>query len=63
MHFNSTSAKFILEIFNAMQSYRKDNLIAEINWYYLDGDTDMLEAGEEFATLCPQVPVNYIVRS
>ena len=59
-YFNSTSAKFILDIFYTLQKLKKEGYDVEVNWHYDNGDIDMLEAGEEFAGLCPNLPINYL---
>lgn len=59
-YFNSTSAKFILDIFLVLQKFIKEGYDVEINWYYNDGDIDMKEAGEEFAGICPKLLINFL---
>lgn len=59
-YFNSTSAKFILDIFLVLQKFKNEGYDTEIDWHYDSGDIDMKEAGEEFAGLCPNLIVNYI---
>lgn len=59
-YFNSTSAKFILDIFYTLQKLKKEGYDVEVNWHYDNGDIDMQEAGEEFAGLCPNLPINYL---
>lgn len=59
-YFNSTSAKFILDIFYTLQKLKKEGYDVEVNWHYDNGDIDMLEAGEEFAGLCPYLPIKYL---
>ena len=59
-YFNSTSAKFILDIFFQIERMIKKGLPGEIVWYYDKRDTDMKESGEEFSKLAPGVPVRYV---
>ena len=42
---NSTSAKFILDIFTKIQKIIIEGYAAQIKCHYQKGDTDMLEAG------------------
>jgi len=59
-YFNSTSAKFILDIFFQLQKFHKAGFEAEIIWNYDKRDTDMKESGEEFSKYVPEVPVKYV---
>lgn len=59
-YFNSTSAKFILDIFYQIGKMNQEGYKAEIHWLYDQRDTDMKEAGEEFAKLVPDLPIKYI---
>jgi hypothetical protein len=47
-YFNSTSAKYILEIFNKFEKFKKENINVKVVWSYHEADTDMKESGEEF---------------
>lgn len=57
-YFNSASSLIILEIMNVLDKMNKANKNVKISWNYLDGDDDMLEAGEEYAELV-NVPFEY----
>jgi hypothetical protein len=59
-YFNSTSAKFILDIFFQLEKIRNEGYEAEIVWHYDNRDTDMKESGEEFSKLAPGVPVRFV---
>ncbi len=59
-YFNSTSAKFILDIFFQLEKIHKEGYEIEIVWHYDKRDTDMKESGEEFSKYVPGVPVTYI---
>lgn len=59
-YFNSTSAKFILDIMFVISNYHNNNINACINWYHKSGDVDSKEAGEEFAELCEGLKINFI---
>ncbi|OFY86032.1 MAG: hypothetical protein A3F72_21550 [Bacteroidetes bacterium RIFCSPLOWO2_12_FULL_35_15] len=58
-YFNSTSAKFILDIFYLVEKMNKEGYEAEIHWYYDKQDIDMKESGEEFAKLVPYMSIKY----
>jgi hypothetical protein len=59
-YFNSTSAKFILDIFYQLEKIQKEGYDAEIIWHYDKRDTDMKESGEEFSKYVPDLKVEYI---
>ena len=50
-YFNSTSAKFILDILQKLESFKKDEISIAVNWYYEEQDLDMKESGEEFSKM------------
>jgi hypothetical protein len=51
-YFNSSSAKFILDIMNIARNFYEKGLNIKVEWYYQDDDEDMKEAGEDFADFC-----------
>lgn len=59
-YFNSTSAKFILDIFFVLEKMVKEGYEAEVVWHFDKRDTDMKESGEEFSKLAPGVPMHYV---
>jgi len=50
-YFNSSSYKPIFDILNKLCVIKNKNNKVKVEWYYKDGDTDLLEAGEEFSDL------------
>ncbi|MBL4658679.1 MAG: DUF1987 domain-containing protein [Flavobacteriales bacterium] len=58
-YFNSTSAKFLLDIFMKLATFRKDDINIKVNWHYDEPDIDMKESGEEFAEMTG-LPFEYI---
>lgn len=50
-YFNSSSYKPLFDILNKLNAIQNRNGKVKVDWQYKDGDTDMLEAGEEFAEL------------
>ncbi len=57
-YFNSASSLMLLEIMNILDKMNKAGNEVKIIWNYLDGDDDMLEAGEEYAELV-KVPFEF----
>ena len=51
-YFNSSSAKFILDIMNIAREEYEKGLNIVVEWYYQEDDEDMKEAGEDFADFC-----------
>lgn len=50
-YFNSSSAKFMFDIFEELNSIHKSGLPINIQWYFDEEDDDMREAGEEMQNL------------
>jgi SiaC family regulatory phosphoprotein len=49
-YFNTSSSRRFLEIFDMLEDYSKNKSgVVKINWFYKEGDVDMLESGEEYA--------------
>lgn len=46
-YFNSTSAKFLLDIMNSLSTIKQEGAELTINWYYDEIDEDMLDSGKE----------------
>lgn len=51
-YFNSSSAKFLFDIFSNLQTLRDEGVPVEIEWHYDEEDIDLREAGEDLALLC-----------
>ena len=51
-YFNSSSAKFILDILNIVKLFKEGGINVEVNWYYFEDEDDMKEAGEDFSEFC-----------
>ena len=58
-YFNSTSAKYIMDILYQLDTFKAAGLETLIKWYYDAMDDDMKEAGEEFAKLIKS-PIEFI---
>jgi len=50
-YFNSSSAKFLFDIFIAFGAMKNKGIPVNILWYYESEDEDMKDAGEEIAEL------------
>jgi hypothetical protein len=59
-YFNSASAKIIVSLLQQITHVSLQHKKFIINWYYEDGDEDILERGEYFATIL-DIPVNFIM--
>ena len=58
-YYNTSSAKKILELIKKVALIRKSGNNLEINWYYDDGDEDMLNAGSDYSSVV-EIPFNFI---
>ncbi len=50
-YFNSTSAKYILDIFKSLNAISALDIKLEIKWLYEEDDEDMLEVGQEMSRM------------
>lgn len=51
-YFNSSSAKFLFDIFALLRDLNNEGTPVEIEWHYDMEDTDLREAGEDLSLLC-----------
>lgn len=53
-YFNSTSAKVLFDLFSLLKNTgaEKFKVIFEIDWFFHEDDTDMLDAGKEMESMC-----------
>lgn len=58
-YFNSASAKIFISLLQKITYVTLRHKKFVINWYYEEGDEDILERGEYFAAIL-DVPVNFI---
>lgn len=58
-YFNSSSAKFLFDIFCELKRIAAAEIPVVIEWYYEPEDTDMLEAGQDMALLS-EIEFTYI---
>ena len=58
-YFNSTSAKYILDIFKSLNAINAMGIGLDIKWFYEEDDEDMLEVGQEMSRMS-KLPFEYI---
>ncbi|MCE3226838.1 MAG: hypothetical protein K0S32_1389 [Bacteroidetes bacterium] len=59
-YFNTASSKIILDILLKLEEIQAEGKNSfSIEWYYTDGDDDMVEAGEEYKELV-EIPFNIL---
>lgn len=61
VYFNSSSAKFLLDVLVEIDKIHNGGKETIINWYYDDGDDDMLEVGEDLSDMV-EFKFNYITQ-
>ena len=47
-YYNSSSAKFLFNIFEKLKSLQEEGIEIKMHWYYDELDEDLLESGKEF---------------
>ena len=57
-YFNTSSSKFILEILRILENNTENKNIV-VNWFYEEGDLDVLESGQYFESIIG-IPFKYI---
>jgi hypothetical protein len=58
-YFNSASARIFITLFQKITFVALKNKKYKFNWYYEEGDEDILERGEYFASVL-DVPINFV---
>ena len=58
-YFNSTSAKYILDIFKILSSVHSQGMNIRVKWLYEADDEDMLEVGMEMSRMS-KLPFEYV---
>ncbi|MRR18566.1 DUF1987 domain-containing protein [bacterium] len=61
-YFNSSSAKFLFDIFAHLRDLNNSGVPVDIEWYYDEEDTDLREAGEDLSLLC-EMPFKYVPKT
>jgi hypothetical protein len=58
-YFNSGSAKFVMQILRELSELLTEGKDLEVNWYYEEGDDDILERGEYYSSIL-DLEINFI---
>jgi hypothetical protein len=58
-YFNSGSAKFVMQILRELSEVIHAGKELKINWYYEEGDDDILERGEYYSSIL-DLEINFI---
>ena len=58
-YFNSGSAKFVMQILRELSELLAEGRELKVNWYYEEGDDDILERGEYYSSLL-DLEINFI---
>ncbi len=61
-YFNSSSAKYILDLCKQISAVRGKGINMIVNWHFEKDDTDMLEAGKEMSRIA-KFPFEYVQRN
>lgn len=61
-YFNSSSAKFLFDIFAHLRDLNSAGVPVDIEWYYDEEDIDLREAGEDLSLLC-ELPFKYFPKT
>lgn len=58
-YFNSGSAKYVMQILRELSELRTNGKDLIVNWYYEEGDDDILERGEYYSSIL-NLDINFI---
>jgi hypothetical protein len=61
-YFNSSSAKFLYDIFNDLKRLNASQIPYLVEWLYEEQDSDMLDAGQDIALLV-ETEFKYVVKN
>ncbi len=59
-YFNSTSAKFIMDVLMQLDKMAQEGYPIKARWHYDKRDEDMKESGEEFSKLLKKLPIEFV---
>ena len=59
-YFNSTSAKFIMDMLMQLDKMAQEGYEIKAKWFYDKRDEDMKESGEEFSKLLKKLPIEFV---
>jgi SiaC family regulatory phosphoprotein len=58
-YFNSTSQKYLMELFRVMENTQSEKYAMHVNWHFDKDDEDLEQIGQEYARLL-KIPFTYI---
>jgi hypothetical protein len=58
-YLNSGTSKFVLQLLKKLKDCARDGCNLNVNWYYEEGDDDILERGEYFSNIL-ELKINLI---
>ena len=61
-YINTTNVKFYVSLLSRIETLKLKNKKFTINWYYDEGDEDIIEKGEYISSVV-EIPFNFIVIS
>ncbi|HEY5469671.1 MAG TPA: DUF1987 domain-containing protein [Bacteroidales bacterium] len=61
-YFNSSSAKFLFDIFSDLKRLIPSGIHVIVEWFYAEGDSDLKDAGKEIALLAG-LELTYIMKN
>jgi len=61
-YFNTSSSKYLLEIFKILKHLNKKGFSLRIDWYYDEEDESMFDAGQDYSDILSDIPFNLIIK-
>ena len=58
-YFNTSTSKFLLDVFKKLEIIQKNGQEASVNWFYDEDDEDMMECGNDYDSII-KVPFKMI---
>ena len=59
VYFNTSTSKFLLDVFKTLERIQKNGQEASVNWFYDEDDEDMMECGYDYDSII-KVPFKMI---
>ena len=58
-YFNTSSSKMVFSLISLLKNIQAKGLEVTVEWHYLEYDEDLLEMGQDYASIVP-IPFKYI---
>lgn len=58
-YFNTASSKKIVDMLEKIKEIKNNGCTLEVDWYYIENDEDMEDAGKSFSELV-EIPFNFV---